>query len=256
MIIETWKILFGITLLAIILVMNSIIRHRRITIINICFAVVLLILTVNLGYKAYSWYSKKYSRPFFQLLNLDRLNSWMLSSRRIYSDSNILAPLPIEKEGFIAQYLLSVNKNRPVIIGAPREAQIKFTDPLNPRSPHAVLQVIFENKGNGWAKDISIKWQILDKNNRIITPPDEWRRIIEGTSYSNIPMLGPQQGFLYIYGPEIGAYAEAEPPDLVISLYIIYKDEKDVEYKYFCKSKTVSRISGERKYFFDIVEIK
>jgi len=113
---------------------------------------------------------------------------------------------------------------------------------------------VFENRGKQWAKNIKIGWTIIDKDNRLITPPSEWYKIVEGNEQKPIPSIEPNQGFLYIYGPEIGAYAEKEPPELTITLDVTYNDDSGSKYAYHLKSKTVIKPSPDNRYFFEILE--
>lgn len=192
------------------------------------------------------------NEPFFKIVNID-------TSKKLYQKDMLkhqILPLPIEAEPLIKNYLNKMSADKPLLIGVPREVQIKFTDPINPRSPHAIIRVVFENQGNQTAKNIEIKWNIIDKGDRKITAPDEWYQIAEGTKQKAIASLNPKQGFVYIYGPEIGAYAETEPPDLTIILNITYSDESGNEYKYYLKSKTMLKSSSDGKYFFEILDVR
>ncbi|MCQ9208253.1 MAG: hypothetical protein NG712_02615 [Omnitrophica bacterium] len=165
-------------------------------------------------------------------------------------------PLPIEEESKIKEYLNKTSKDQPIIIGVPRQVQIQFTDPSYPSSPHAVFQIVFENKGNQIANNISIEWDIKDMgaNARRITPPDEWSRIVgkKPETYT----LTPKMGFLQIYGPEIGAYAEKDPPDIEVAITVRYTDNKSGKFTYYCRSRTLQELSSERIYYFDILEVR
>jgi len=246
--VTTWKTLLVITTIIIVVVYKYATRNKELSKLTILSFIILTFTMAYLGYRSYHWYNKKYDRPFSKIET-----GISESTKKI---SQIILPLPIEKEPAIKRYLMSTQKDRPIIIGAPREVQIKFTDPLNPTSPHAVFQIVFENKGTQRAQDINIEWDIKDMGaqGQRITPPDEWARITgkKKETYS----LGPRMGFLQIYGPEIGAYAQKDPPNIEVAITVTYKDIKDKQYSYYCRAKTIIEQSENRRYFFNVEDIK
>jgi len=162
--------------------------------------------------------------------------------------------IPFRLEPHIEKYLNSINnKERPIIITVPLIVQIRFTDPVNPKSPHAIFYILLKNEGNKKAIGINIEWNIIDNGNRI-TPPDEWNRSI-GKEEPSLT-LEPSQTVQYLYGPEIGAYAASDKPKIDLTLIIDYKDEDGKQYTYYCKGQTNPNPKPKDIYLFDILEVK
>ena len=250
-----WVFYLTASMIAFTVIFVHIFRNKQIKIPLKSVAVILLIVLGFVG--AYLFKQYKDRKPFYKITKIEV--SKPLTPLVIIKEAMPVTrrePLPIDAESKIQAYLNTIDKNRPVIIGAPREIQIQFPDPLNPKSPHAVFQIVIENKGKQWAKDIAITWDIKDMgaSGRRITPPDEWRNIIG--KKKEVYMLGPKMGFIQIYGPEIGAYAEKNPPNIEVTIKVDYQDEGGNKYSYYCKSKTISETLEGRRYLFDIIDVK
>jgi len=250
--IALWKICLLITTVSFAMVIWVIIKKGMRSNALMILVILLISMMTGLGYQAYVWYNKDYGRPFLKTTKTTEKDLYLLSKTTVQRPE----PLLIQDELRIKEYLKNIPKDRPVIIGAPREVQIQFTDPLHPESPHAVFQIVFENKGKKWAKDINVLWNIRDMgaDGRRITPPNEWSKII-GKDPEIFP-LGPNQGALQIYGPEIGAYAQTKPPNLELTATVYYKDEAGREYRYYFKSRSLPASYPNRRYFFDIQDVR
>ena len=250
-----WVFYLIASIIAFVVIFIYVVRNKEIKIPVKGIVLILAVALTFIGLYLFEQYKDR--KPFYKMIGIE--TSRPLTPPVIIEESLPVTrkePLPIEVEPKIKAYLNTIDKNRPVIIGAPREIQIQFPDPLNPKSPHAVFQIVIENKGKQWAKDITITWDIKDMgaDGRRITPPDEWRNIIG--KKKEVYMLGPKMGFVQIYGPEIGAYAEKNPPDIEVRIKVDYKDEGGNKYSYYCKNKTIPETVEGRRYFFDIIEIK
>ncbi len=233
-----WKLYLMFSIIAIIIVMIHVLFNRGLSILLKIAGVFLLISTGWWGYQQYMFYEKQI--PF----------------SKIEPNQNIklLPPLPLEEEPIVEKYLLAMNRDRPIIIAFPLDVFIRFTDPVNPSSPHAIFRVLFANKGNLKATDMSVEWNIIDNGCRI-TPPEEWEEKINGQRRKPFILL-PQQNFIYIYGPEIGAYAASEKPRIELELTVNYKGEDGKQFTYYCKSKLKQKEYPKRTYYFDISEVK
>ncbi|MDD2688549.1 MAG: hypothetical protein PHT41_00125 [Candidatus Omnitrophica bacterium] len=231
--ITLWKILLVISTLSIIISFWYIQRSKKYTgAIKIAFFVSIGVIFLLL-YQSYIWYNKKYNRPI---------------SKKIYR-----VIVPLEVESHIKGYLKTINEDRPVVIAIPLIVQIRFTDPMSPNSPHALCYIFLKNVGNLKAADVDIKWEINDNGNRI-TPPDEWNKIIGRKEEAFV--LNPNQFLTYLYGPEIGAYAQKTPPNIELTLRVKYKGENGKEYNYFCRSKSNPEPKPKDTYTFDILDVK
>ena len=250
--IALWKICLLVTAFSFATVIWVVIKKGMRSNALMVLAIVLISAMIGLGYQAHIWYNKDYGRPFLKTTKTTEQDLCLLEKTTVQKPE----PLPIQDESLIKEYLKNTPNNRPVIIGAPREVQIQFTDPLHPESPHAVFQIVFENKGKKWAKDIDVLWNIKDMgaDGGRITPPNEWSKII-GKEPEIFP-LGPNQGALQIYGPEIGAYAQTKPPQIQMTVTVHYKDENGNQYTYYFKGKTLPTVYPKKRYFFKIQEVK
>lgn len=239
--ITLWKILLIIATVGIFFVIYY--RNRKGSLsmfVKITFFI-LIVIMLALGYQSYRWYNKKYNRPILKELKTDYARTPLLS-------------IPIEENPFIREYLTEVDKDRPVIIAFSQPLQIRFTDPLSPNSPHAIISTIFENKGYMRALDMHIEWNITDRGRRI-TSPNEWNKII-GKKEIELPILNANQHLIYVYGPEIGAYASSEPPEIELMFKVSYKDEKGKEYEKSFKFKSNPKPNPDDSYNFDILGIE
>lgn len=236
-----WKIFLILSVTAIIIVVGYTLKSRKHPKFIRMVSFILFISFFGLTYQAYIWYNKKYDRPVSKITRTDKMKVFF----RL---------IPVEKEPPVEEYLKATNQyNRPVVIAFPIDIQIRFTDPISPNSPHAIIRVLFANKGAFKAEDMRIKWEIMDEGRRI-TPPDEWGEIIG--KKEKIPPLYSNQNFVYLYGPEIGAYAASKPPNIELTLEVNYKGEDGKEYNYYCKSKSNPKPYPDRSYLFDILDIK
>lgn len=114
----------------------------------------------------------------------------------------------------------------PPLLLLPNGFDIAYTDPKNPRNPHALIKVTGVNlRGSGRITDVRLKWDIHDGYGGI-TPPDEWR-VSQGEQPVSIPSLEPGRGFVYFYGPEIGGNTPKEYPEnerhLALKLHAAYR---------------------------------
>jgi len=92
----------------------------------------------------------------------------------------------------------------------PTGLAIAYTDPDNPNNPHALIEVTGVNRGSVEIVITDVAWDIHDGYGRI-TPPNEWRAIQKQPPLS-IATLRPGDGFVYLYGPEIGSATPREYP--------------------------------------------
>lgn len=127
-----------------------------------------------------------------------------------------------ENHGIVIQKVqnLYVSSENPVFSDAralqlplllmPTGLAIAYTDPDNPNNPHALIEVTGVNRGTGEIVITEVAWDIHDGYGRI-TPPDEWRAIQSQPPLS-ISTLRPGDGFVYLYGPEIGSATPREYP--------------------------------------------
>ncbi len=237
------KILLGLYLLVSILtiffVLVYIIRSKSFArpfkfIVLILFPVVIFV-----GYQQYTLYKKQKAT---------------LPLREVKDKEKIRLVIPLEEQPLIRKYLESIDRdNRPVIIAIPLILQVRFTDPINPASPHGICYILFKNEGKLKAVDVDVKWEIID-NGAKITPPDEWNKFIG--KKEELYVLNPNQYMSYLYGPEIGAYAQKSPPNIELTLRVKYKSEDGKEYSYSCRSKTDPTPKPKETYTFNILDVK
>lgn len=233
-----WYIYLILSAIAIIIVIAYTLISKRSPIFLKVIVVLLLPFFLYFIIAQYTLYKKQ--KPFSKIEQTNNMKLVPLS-------------MPLE-DGLIKEYLRDRKQdNRPIIIAIPIEVQIRFTDPINPNSPYAIIRVLFINKGNLRALDMSIKWNIID-NGRRITPPDEWGKIIGKEVV--IPTLDPNQNFVYLYGPEIGVYAVSGFPKIELTLRVTYKGEDGKEYSYYCRSTTNPKEYPDRNYLFDVLDVK
>lgn len=228
-----WKIFLAISSLSIIMLIWYAQKTRKHAKAIKIALFTLLIFILFLGYQSYIWYNKKYNRPI---------------STKKYKLS-----VPFEAEPKIKEYLGNISKERPVVVAIPLVVQIRFTDPMSPDSPHALSYILLKNEGNLRAVDVDVKWEITD-NERRITPPDEWNKIIGRKD--ELFVLNPNQYITYLYGPEIGAYARTLPPNIELILRINYRSEDGKEYSYYCKGVSNPNPQPKDTYLFDVIEVK
>jgi hypothetical protein len=229
-----WKIFLIISSLSTIILLGYLLKeNKKYTKIAVGALFILFLFFSFLMYQSKIWYNKKYNRPI---------------SKKAY---RIVVPLGSEPR--IEEYLKNIDKNRPIIVAIPLVLQIRFTDPMNPKSPHALMYILLKNNGNLKAVGTNVKWEIIDNGNRI-TPPDEWNKVIGRKEESFV--LEPGRYLTYLYGPEIGTYASTSPPKIELTLRVKYKRDDEKEYSYFCKSKSNPNPKPKDTYVFDILDVK
>lgn len=234
-----WNVYLVISIIAVISVLVYIIASKRFTGLIKVAVIILFPFIAYIGYNQYILYKKQKAFPKIEeIKDSAKINKLVM---------------PFESESHIKEYLRGISNDRPIIVAMPLIAQIRFTDPINPTSPHAIFYTLFKNEGKKRAVDINIEWEIIDNGNRI-TPPDEWNKIIG--KKEGFLTLDPGQIAGYMYGPEIGAYAASEIPKIDLALKATYKGEDSKEYQYHCKSKSNPNPLPKNTYSFDIVELK
>ena len=129
-----WKIILAVSSISIIAIMWYVKKHGRRPIFTKALSLLFVLIILGLGYRSYLWYNREYDRPFLKIESKD--NFWQS-----------FLPTLLRGKGFAKEYLKSsARDSRPVMIATPIEVQVRFTDPINPRSPHGVLKVLFANK--------------------------------------------------------------------------------------------------------------
>lgn len=237
-----WNVYLVISSIAAISALAYILVSKRFTRLIRVGVIILFPFITYIGYNQYILYKKQKAFPKIEeIKDRAKINKLVM---------------PFESESHIKEYLngiSKISKDRPIIITMPLIVQVRFTDPVNPTSPHAIFYILLKNEGNKKAVGINIKWDIIDNGNRI-TPPDEWNKIV-GREEKPLA-LDPGQITGYLYGPEIGAYAASGIPKIELALRIDYKDEGGKEYSYYCRSQTNPKPKPKDSYLFDILEVK
>ncbi len=116
----------------------------------------------------------------------------------------------------------AIIKKYPVISVYPNYFNLSCLELATRTSLHGIFIVNIENTGAVKALISDIKWKIKD-GDRTITPPSEWRKIIDKPE-SNEFYLPPHTGIQYIYGPEIGASGKNK---ILLSVEVKYKNPTD-----------------------------
>lgn len=234
-----WNVYLVISSIAIISVLVYMLASKHFAKLIKVGVIILSPFIIYIGYNQYNLYKEQKAFP-----RIEEIKDRTKINRLV---------MPFESESHIKEYLNGISKDRPVVITMPLIVQVRFTDPVNPTSPHAIFHILLKNEGNKKAVDINIKWDIVDNGNRI-TPPDEWNKII-GKKEGSLA-LDPGQITGYLYGPEIGAYASSGIPKIELVLRIDYKDEDGKEYSYYCRSQMNPELKPKDSYLFDILEVK
>jgi hypothetical protein len=170
--------------------------------------------------------------------NVDRIKRIIFSKDGIileYYQLSKKIPTPVSKKPSFRGEFAAATIRKPIVTVFPDSFYLSHPNTASPSSLHGKIVFNIENIGNAKALITDINWMIID-NDRRITPPNEWRKIVGETKIGKI-YIPAYTGMRYTYGPEITALGKGT---MRLSVEVKYQnpyDKKDVIYTAYYSGK-------------------